>query len=270
MRRDRARSLHVAWRACAVTFAALICAAGTAVADDGDQDAGTSVSQPLPRSPDFFFNRPKATIGLRGSWVLARAGSDLFDFLSEQLTIEKSDFHAPAVVLEGGASVTPRLDVLAGFEYSRASIRSEYRDFVDQNELPITQSTALKTINLSGSVRYALLERVRQVGRLAWVPRRVVPYVGTGGGAHWYQFSQQGDFVDFVDLSIFTGFFQSEGWAPSAHAFGGVDIQTYTRMFVTIEGRYLWSSAELSDDFIDFEPIDLSGFRISGGVNFVF
>jgi hypothetical protein len=41
-------------------------------------------------------------------------------------------------------------------------------------------------------------------------------------------------------------------------------------LFATIQGRYTQASAELSSDFIDFDPIDLSGFRMSAGINVIF
>ena len=123
---------------------------------------------------------------------------------------------------------------------------------------------------IGGSLRYALTPRGTDVSRYAWVPRRVVPFVGAGGGAIFYEFSQSGDFVDFVDLSVFPDFFRSKGWAPSAHAFGGVDLQLYRALYGTIEGRYVWGSAELSRDFVDFDPIDLAGFRLSAGINLLF
>jgi hypothetical protein len=37
-----------------------------------------------------------------------------------------------------------------------------------------------------------------------------------------------------------------------------------------VEGRYLWSDADLDGDFVSFEPIDLSGARIGAGISFSF
>jgi hypothetical protein len=36
------------------------------------------------------------------------------------------------------------------------------------------------------------------------------------------------------------------------------------------EGRYTWASDDLEGDFVGFDPIDLSGLRLSAGINFVF
>jgi hypothetical protein len=202
--------------------------------------------------------------------VFARAGSDLFDFVEDQLTVDKHDFNGPAVAVDVGIALKRRVDLVSALQINRTSVRSEYREFLDNNRLPIEQSTRLKTVDLSGSLRYALLPRGYEVSRLAWVPRRVIPYVGAGVGAMWYAFEQSGDFVDFVDLSVFSDSFRSAGWAPSAHAFGGVDVQIHRRLFLTVEGRYVWANATLGNDFVDFDPIDLAGFRVATGVNFVF
>ena len=219
---------------------------------------------------DFLFGRPHGSIAVRGAWIFSRAGSDLFDFVTRELTLDKKDFNAPGFALDVAIAIKPRLDVIIGTDINRTTKRSEYRDFVDNNFLPIEQRTTLKTAQIGGSLRYALTPRGTDVSRYAWVPRRVVPFVGAGGGAIFYEFSQSGDFVDFVDLSVFPDFFRSKGWAPSAHAFGGVDLQLYRALYGTIEGRYVWGSAELSRDFVDFDPIDLAGFRLSAGINLLF
>jgi hypothetical protein len=69
---------------------------------------------------------------------------------------------------------------------------------------------------------------------------------------------------------VFGDTFVSQGWSPSAQVFGGVDVRVFKRVYVTMDGRYLWAADELERDFIGFDPIDLTGFRLSGGVNFNF
>jgi hypothetical protein len=233
---------------------------------------GTDPPRPHPgATADFMFGRPHGSLSLRGSWVFARAGSDLFDFVTDQLTLESGDFNAPAIGGELGIVITPRLEALAGVEMSSTSERpSEYRRFIDNNAQPITQETKLETVSLTGSLRIALTPRGRSISRLAWIPNGLTPYVGAGAGAMRYEFLQRGDFVDFVDLSVFPDVFQSTGWAPSAHAFGGVDLQIYRRLYVQFEGRYTWAKGTLSRDFVDFDPIDLAGFRTAAGVSLLF
>jgi hypothetical protein len=234
---------------------------------------GTASAQsgPAPRrpSPDFLFGRPDGTIGIRGSLVTSRAGSDWYDFVTDQLTLERKDFRTAGFGTEAGITITSRLDAMIGFDYSQSTTTSEYRRFVDNNRLPIEQQTLLRNAAISGGLKFALTERGREVGRLAWVPRKVVPYAGAGGGAMWFQVRQNGDFVDYVDLSVFTDVFESTGWTPTAHVFGGVDLRVLRRAYVTFDARYLWASGNLGPDWIDFDPIDLSGLRLSAGINFI-
>ena len=129
---------------------------------------------------------------------------------------------------------------------------------------------AVRQANLSASLKLALTPHGQEIGSIAWVPNAITPFVGAGAGALWYEFHQTGDFVDFLDLSVFNETFRSRDWAPSAHVFGGVDVKIARRLFLTGEGRYLWSRAELGPDFTSFEAIDLTGFRLTAGINYLF
>src|SRR5262245_29682855 len=162
---------------------------------------------PSRPSPDFLFGRPHGSIGVRGAWMFASANSDLFDFVQQHLTVDKRDFNAPLIGIDVSVALAPRLDVTFGGEFSRAKKASEYRDFVDNRLLPINQETTLHERNLFGSIRFSFVPRGRSISRFAWVPRTFTPYVGAGAGALWYRFEQSGDFVDFVDSSVFTDYF---------------------------------------------------------------
>jgi hypothetical protein len=226
---------------------------------------------PIRRSaPDFLFEQPRGSVTVRGSWLFSRSQSDWYAFVTDQLTLERSDFNAPGFGLDVGVALTPRLEAQFSFDISRSKTLSEYRNFVDNNRLPIEQSTTLREFNLGGNIRYSLTDRGRQVSSLAFIPRKVVPYVGAGAGALRYDLRQEGDFVDFANFGVFTDVFLSNGWSPSAQLFGGVDVRVFKRVYVTLDGRYLWAAADLGRDWIDFEPIDLAGFRLSGGVNVIF
>ena len=227
------------------------------------------ISQDLPES-DFLFKRPRGLVSVRGAWLMPSENSDLFDFVQDQLTIDSGDFDSPSFAVDAGYSVTPRLDIVGGFDVAKQSVSSEYRDLVDNNLLPIEQQSTLRQNSFTGSVRFALLPRGRSVGRYAWVPSRVQPYVGAGGGMVFWEFRQVGDFVDFQDQEVFTDVFESSGASLSGHVLGGVDVQIYKQLFLTTEGRYVWASGELNNEFVGFEPLDLSGLRISAGINFVF
>jgi outer membrane protein W len=220
--------------------------------------------------PDFLFGAPRGAVSLRGGYLLASAKGDIYEFFSEELTIEPSDFNGIVFGLDGALALHSRIDLLVGFEYSRAAVDSEYRDFEEDNGAPITQTTELRTLPLSGSLKFYLTPRGRDISRFAFVPRKARPYVGVGVGLIWYELEQIGDFIDFTDLEIFPSEFQSSGWGTQAHVFGGLDLQVGPRWYLSFEGRYLWASADLSGDFVGFDPIDLDGLRITAGASITF
>lgn len=219
---------------------------------------------------DFFFGRPKATVGVRGNWLFARAKSDWYSFVTDQLLVDKKDFNAPGIATDVGFAVSRRAEAVFGVEFNQSKKDSEYRNFVDNDRLPITQTTRLRTTVLTGSVKFALVERGLEVSRLAWVPKHIVPYVGAGGGALRYDLLQFGDFVDFQTSRVFASTLTSGGWTPVVQAFGGVDVRVLKRVYVSLDGRYQWSNASLSNSWVDFEPIDLAGFKLAAGASFLF
>lgn len=239
-----------------------------AVAQTGDDSRRPRV--PAPPPSDFMIGRPRTFVTLETGFLFANTGSDLYDFVTNQLTIDKKAFNTPVFGGRLGVSLSPRIDVMVGVDYGRSQTASEYRDFVDNQLLPITQTTARKEVGVGGSVRFSLLPTGRRISRFAWVPRTLTPYVGAGGGVLKYHFEQNGDFVDFATRRVFSDVFESSGWAPSAHAFAGADLRVWRRLYLTMEGRYTWSKGTLSDDFVDFAPLALAGARVGGGLRVAF
>ena len=245
--------------------------AATAAAQTPPSPPPAPAPPPVRRpAPDFYFGRPAGAVAIRGGWLFSRASSDWYDFVTDQLTLNRRDFNAPAIAADIGITVTDRVQAVAGFDFNEASTGSEYRRFVDNNRQPINQSTTMRQASVTGGVRYALITPGRRVSSLAWIPRTITPYVAAGGGAVWYSVSQVGDFVDFVDFSVFSDVFKSDGWTPEAHAGGGVDVRVARRIFATVDARYRWAAGGLSQQWVDFDPVDLSGLRLSAGINVPF
>lgn len=255
-------------RRVALVLASLLCLPLSAVAQSDAQQSTTP--PPLGYPSDFFLGRPHGLLALRGGWLFANTGSDLYDFIGDQLTVDGKSFNTSAFAGDFGIALGPRFDVIATLEKAETSIGSEYRDFVDTAGVPITQTTRREEWTVSATARMALLPRGRRISRFAWVPRTFTPYVGVGGGAVRYDFQQFGSFVDFQTLRVFNDDFSSKGWAPTVHALGGADLRVFRRLYLTTEARYTWSSATLSQDFVDFEPLALGGLRLSGGLQVVF
>ena len=251
---------------------ALVLLVSPAFADDQDQTSNSSAQSPSSATaPDFLLGRPRAAIGVRGSMLVPSANSDIYDFVTDILAIERSDFNTGSFALEVGFSVTPRFDILGTMDLNGMNHPSDYRDWEDNRGLPIQQTTELSQLNLTLSGKFSLLPRGRAVSRLAWIPRTFIPYVGAGGGYGRYEFRQNGDFVDFDNNNaVFSDTFTSAGWTPTFHLMGGIDIQAYRHLMLSFDTRYSWQKATLDQDFIDFNPIDLGGFRFGVGIHFAF
>jgi len=213
----------------------------------------------------FLFRTPAGEVSFRGGFDRAGAGSDIFAFTVKQLTLRRQDFSSPTFTTDVDYSLTPRLGARFSVGVSQSNTPSEFRDFVDNNRQPIQQATGFIRVPLTVSIKAYLASPGRSVGRFAWIPSRYAPYVGAGGGAMWYRFRQEGDFIDFATGKVFFDAFLSQGWAPTAQAFIGTDVALKPRFAVTAEGRYQWARSRLSTDFSQFQPIDLSGFAVTAG-----
>lgn len=223
------------------------------------------------RGDGFLFGRPPATLSIRAGFDRASARSDVFDFVQEQLTVDRGDFGAFTAAADLGITLGSRVELMLGAAYARSSARSEFREFVDLDDLPIEQTTTFTRVPLTAGVKAYLAPRGRTLGRLAWVPSRVAPFVGAGGGVMWYEFRQRGDFVDFDDLGVFPADLRSSGATPIAHALAGVDVTLSPRLALTTEARYTWGRADLGDDdFSQFDRIDLSGIAATAGISIRF
>jgi hypothetical protein len=206
----------------------------------------------------YMFGAPDARFSIHAGYARAGAGSDLFDEVTSNLSLNKSDFSGPSIGGELALTLSPRLDLALQLDYAGTSKASEYRHF-DESGVPIRQTTTFKRVPVTANLRAYLVPRGREIGRLAWIPSNVVPWIGAGGGFMWYQFKQQGDFVDLSNLNIYSDSFDSNGWTPTLQGMGGVDINLSTRLAFTADLRYNWARATLSQDFVGYNKIDLSG-----------
>ena len=255
--------------AACLAAAAPVMGGGIALAADGPEaEAAAAAAQPLPprNRPDFLFGQPRLMIGMSGGWLQASAGGLLGSF-RDYLTIDERAYDTVLFRFAGGVSVSPRVDLVFDFDVSQTSTASEYRHF-DEGGLPIRQQTELWQVPVNAGVRYWVLPRGRQVGRLAWVPSKLGVHVGIGGGMRRYRLRQNGDFVDYVDLAIYTDRLGAQGWAASAHVSAGASVRLTRRLFGVVDVRRVWSQSELFGDYDG--DIDLNGLQMTGGIELVF
>lgn len=207
----------------------------------------------------FAFRRPVLSLTIRGGYDRPVGGSDIYDFSTTNLTLDKGDFAAAGYQIDIGFRVNDRTEIVLSGGQARRQADSEFRDYIDNNDLPIEQTTRLRRMPLSVGVKYALTSPGERIGKFAWIPARLTPWAGVGGGAMQYAFSQVGDFVDFQTLNVFGDELKANGWAPMGYGHLGADLRLTTRLSLTGDLRYTRSSARLGGSFEGFDRIDLSG-----------
>ena len=215
----------------------------------------------------FLFRKPVGAFIVRGGFASPMARGDIYSFLENQFTLNKGDFRSASVGADLLVGVAPRVDLDFGVGVSGNRSNSEFRHFVGTDDLPIEQTTSLTRVPLTGGARIYLAPKGRSIGQFAWIPNKIVPYVGAGGGMMWYRLHQGGDFIDFQTTDVFNDEFESSGWAPTAHGMAGVDYAITPRLALTGEARYTWAKTQLGTDYTGFDGIDLSEFGVTVGLN---
>ena len=219
----------------------------------------------------FMFHAPEGRLTIRAGYDHANARSDVFDQSVDLLTLKRGDFSGVTLGGEAAMSLGSRFDISADLSFSHKSKDSEYRYLVDNNDLPIEQNTTFDRVPLSANARFYLVEPGRSIGKLAWIPSKVVPWVGGGAGFMWYRFHQTGDFVDYQNNNVFTARddeFDSSAWTSMAHAMAGADITLSPHLALRLDSRYVWAKAPLSSNFVKFDKIDLSGVQGTLGLTY--
>lgn len=215
----------------------------------------------------FMFGKPQGSLTIRAGYDRASAASNLFSFTSNRLTLSKASFNSPLIEADLAYRLGDRTDIVFASAYSGVPRPSELRNYVDQAGNPIQQTTTFRRVPVTLNVRQYLTSPGRAVGSLAWIPNRIAPYVGAGGGAIWYDFRQNGDFVDFQTNEVFSSTLESSGWAPAANVLAGVDLSITPRLALTAQGKYLWAKGRLGGDYSGFDRIDLGGLSTSVGLS---
>ena len=227
----------------------------------------------VAQSRDFLFGTPRTTFTLRAGLHMPRAGSgngtqSLWDLTRSELTVDTRDLAGASIGGDLAVRTTNRLDLLLSMGYTNSKTRSEFRDWVDNDDLPIEQTTEFSIRPITLGLKAYLKDRGRAIGRFAWIPETWNPYVGVAGGIVFYRFVQHGDFVDFETLEIFGDRFYSRDRGATVHLFSGMDVAVNGRVLLVGEARYGFASAPLSTDFVGFPDLDLAGLQVTFGIGF--
>lgn len=225
-------------------------------------------TQPLS-GDGYLFHQPRATFTLRGGYAQPAASGDVFEHAFRNLTLNRNDFGAFNVSGEIGVRLVSRLSLQFGGGYSQRSVDSEMRYWIDNNDKPIEQTTTVVRAPFTAGLRFDLLRAGKSVGRLAFIPSRVIPYVAGGVGLMHYQFRQAGSFKDDNSVNIFDTTLETTGGSAMSYGAVGADFSLMPTLALTTEARY--ESAHdrpPGTSFGGFNRIDLSGLTATIGLTF--
>jgi hypothetical protein len=150
--------------------------------------------------------------------------------------------------------------LLFGASYYEGKSTLAYQDWVDADGQDISHTSSLRLSDLTAAY-------VLRFGASS-----LRPYLGGGGGLLWWQFREEGYFIDFTDdeLPIFFGNYRADGLTWELFALVGLDFRLSHNWSFFFEGRYRWSEDEMGGDFSGFGTIDLSGGQMVGGLSYNF
>jgi hypothetical protein len=181
----------------------------------------------------------------------------LFDDVGEKDPIHL--FAGPSINGEVLFGLGDFVEAGVGVGYYTKTRDSFYTDFTDLDGTDIEQSTRLRIVPLSVTVRAFPIGRTTPVQ----------PYVGGGINFYRWQYREDGEFIDFSDdtLPVFSDTFTDNGSATGAVVLFGVRVPIGRTLNVGGEGRWQNGSADLAPE-LNFpgDKLDLGGW--TGAVTF--
>lgn len=207
--------------------------------------------------PEFFLSFSAGRLEPAGQ-------SDLWEENEELYGLEPSDMGDWGLGVELGRALNPYLEVVLGAGYYTGE-NASYR-YTDTAGYPIALSQHLRVAPLSAGVRWLPFGRVSQAGRY----RRLVPYLGGGVEALFWDYEEMGDFIDPFTDEIYSGRAGADGTAFGFYLSLGLEVPVSPFWSLYLEGRHQSAEDDLGTLFAGYERFDLSGGSIVAGASFRF
>ena len=186
--------------------------------------------------------------------------TETFGFRNGFRTLWDDEGHKDPIRLFGGPSISGEVllglgdfvEAGVGIGYTSKERDSFYTDFPEEDGTEIEQSTRLRIVPLSVTVRAFPIGRTTPIQ----------PYVGGGINFYRWQYREAGEFIDFSDdtLPVFTDTFTDNGTATGAVLLFGVRVPIGRTFNVGGEARWQNGSADLAPE-LNFagDKLDLGG-----------
>jgi hypothetical protein len=179
----------------------------------------------------------------------ARVQGDVLVVNRQYLLFDINDFHAMTVGGDWAVSLGEYFEAGAGFGFYQRTVPAVYAEWVNTDGREIVQDLKLRIMPLTAIVKILPLGS----------KRAFQPYVGGGLGVYFWRYSESGEFVDFVDGSIFRDTFADSGTSVGPVAVFGARGRVSSNALIGGEARLQWGKGDLSKDFLS-DTIDLGGY----------
>lgn len=198
------------------------------------------------------------SIIFRGGLQQFNMESDLWEVNMENLALNKTDIQGAyyGIGYEFFLNKAISIDLEVGtYKKTRNTM---YKDFTFADDSPIYQSLSLNVNSIEANVN------LLPIG----YRRNIYPYLSVGGGIYIWTYEQWGNFINFVDDSVSEGYANTQTISFGANAKAGIVVRAGRTLGFSFEAKYRYLKGNLSSDFEDFEPLDLSGLTFSLGIHF--
>ncbi len=202
------------------------------------------------------------SVSFMGGQFRPRADSDIWETNFHNLILSKKDFNNTTWYFEW-EHTRGRAGLVFGLASCLTRINTEYRDYEFGDGSPIQQTVTFKNVPFFVGLRLYPIP----VGR-----RGILPFIGAGLEYVSWQWKQDGYFIDFSDanLPVYEGNYKKDSGSFGTFLDGGILLKFDRRYAIRLSAIYQFSRGDLEPIFLDFEPIDLSGLILIGGISFYY
>ncbi len=195
------------------------------------------------------------TLRLRFGEFTPAGDNDYWIDKRADFTGDEDDFADDLLAVDYLHPLGPRMGLLISASSWEAAVAQEYRDFVDPAGLGIFHTTSFELTSLEAGLVWSLTDR----------NATIVPYLGVGGGYYDWSLTEDGEFIDFADLSIFDARFTDSGDTFGWFWVAGVEVPLGGSWRLFAEGRWTEMDDGLRGDFEGLGNLELSGRTIAFG-----
>jgi hypothetical protein len=206
-----------------------------------------------------------ASFYILGSYARPSGDSDIFEQNKLETTFQDSDLNDLGFTAGYDHFLTDNLNLGGSVSLYNSDTRVQDVDFEFPDGDPIVRTIEMQVIPVEFNVRFLPAGREQSI----------IPYVGGGVGAYFWEYEERGDFVINRGSNtprVRTGSAFSDGIAGGWHVEGGIHVPFSRSAALAAEVKYFDAKGDLDPEGFDpaFEPIDLSQTVFSGGISFWF